>query len=839
MRSRLILLAGACLLDVTAGRAADPPPEAVAFFENKVRPTLVGHCYECHSVGAAKVKGGLLLDSREGLLKGGDSGPVIVPGDPEKSLLIAAVRRTSKDLQMPPKQKLSDTQIADLEVWVKAGAIDPRKGAPAKGAAGGNGAKYGMSLEDGRKFWSFRPVTDPAVPKVNNTSWPRTAIDPFILARMEAAGVVPAPPADQRTLLRRASFDLTGLPPTPAEMDAFLADPSPQAFETVVDRLLASPRYGERWGRHWLDVVRYADTCGNASDYPVPQAHKYRDWVIRAFNRDLRYDRFLREQLAGDLIAGGTDAERRERVIATGYLAIARRFGGDRKGEHHLTIEDTIDNLGRAVLGSSVACARCHDHKFDPFTSNDYYGLYGIFESTRYPFPGAEVGKAQEDFVPLVPPAEVEAILKPHRERAAAAAAEVKRLEAAEAEAKKAPDGPDKAARVSAAAAGLAEARKKQAAVQAEAPAIEDAYAVADGRPGNARVHLRGDPKRLGDEVPRHFPAVLGGQELPKGSATSGRLQLADWLTDPGNPLTARVMVNRIWQHHFGRGIVQTPNDFGRQGRAPTHRELLDFLAARFVESGWSVKAMHRLIVLSQTWQLASTDVEASARLDPNNDLCWRYNRRRLDAESIRDTMLFVGGDLDEGPGGGAPLPAGEGLGLHPAQPVRRPVRDPPAQRLPDAAAHSQESVPGPVRRGRPQFQHRGPAAEHDPVAGAVPDERPARPPRRGRAGRARPRRGIGRAVPDPIRLPGRPRPPARGGRAGELRRIPQDLPGEAHGPEGAGRPGRSGRVGRSRPRPAGQQRVRVCRLSRTEGASCVHSTTRAGRWSARSSAGR
>ncbi len=523
----------------------------------------------------------------------------------------------------------------------------------------------GMSLEDGRKFWSFQPVQDPAVPKVRNATWPRNAVDHFILTRMEGAGVTPAPAADLRALLRRVTFDLTGLPPTPAEMDAFLADMSPQAFEKVVDRLLDSPRYGERWGRHWLDVVRYADTCGNASDYPVPQAHRYRDWVIRAFNRNMPYDQFLREQIAGDLLPGGTEAERFERITATGYLAIARRFGGDRLGEHHLTLEDTIDNLGRAFLGSSISCARCHDHKFDPFTMSDYYGLYGIFESTRYPFPGAEADKKQADFVPLMTQAEIDALLAPHREKLAVIDVEIKTLEVADAEAKKLPDGPDKKAAVDAATKALAEARKIRATVVAEAPAISEAYAVAEGKPANTKLQLRGDPKRLGDEVPRHFPAILGGNELPKDAASSGRLQLAEWITDPKNPLTARVMVNRIWQFHFGRGIVPTPNDFGTRGQAPTHPELLDFLASRFVESGWSVKAMHKLILLSQSWQVSSGSehgpaiaaLAKNAQLDPNNDLFWKFNRYRLDAESIRDTLLFVGGDLDESPAGMHPFP--------------------------------------------------------------------------------------------------------------------------------------------------------------------------------------
>lgn len=655
--SRSLLLGWLLLSACSASRLAaeDPVPseKSLDFFEKRIRPLLVTECYECHSAERGKSEGALLLDTRAGLLKGGDSGPALVLGEPDKSLLIKAVRHADENLRMPPQKKLSSGQIADLEEWIRQGAVDPRKG---------TARKTGMSLEEGRQFWSFQPVKDPAIPAVKDESWPRNAIDRFVLARLEEAGVAPAPDADRRTLLRRVTFDLTGLPPTPAEMDAFLADQSPQAFETVVDRLLGSPRYGERWGRHWLDVVRYADTCGNASDYPVPQAHKYRDWVIAAFDRDVPYDRFLREQIAGDLLPGGTEAERYDRIVATGYLAIARRFGGDRMGEHHLTLEDTIDNVGRSMLGCTISCARCHDHKFDPFTMSDYYGLYGIFSSTRYPFPGAEVGRRQEDFVPLKSPAEIEALLKPHREKLEAVEAEVKALEAAEVEAKKA-TGPEAKAQLEAAAKAVAEGRKKRGAVQAEAPTIDAAYAVAEATPANAKIQLRGDPKRPGDEVPRHFPAVLGGYELPADSKVSGRLQLAEWITDPKNPLTARVMVNRLWQYHFGRGIVPTPNEFGTRGQAPTHPALLDYLAARFVEGGWSIKAMHRMILLSRTWRLSGSEVAESVRLDPNDELYWRFARRRLDAEAIRDTLLFVAGDLDETSPGAHPFPPQNGWG--------------------------------------------------------------------------------------------------------------------------------------------------------------------------------
>lgn len=676
-----LVMGAVCVLGFQAqALAAEPDAAAIEFFEQKIRPIFATHCAECHSTAGKKHLGGLLLDSRDGWLRGGDSGAVIVPGDPEKSLLILAVRQTDKDLRMPPKQKLTDTQIADLEAWIKGGAVDSREATVGAVDKLQTRPKYGMSLEEGRRFWSFIPVSEPSLPTVKKTAWPRNAVDNFLLARTEQAGITPMPDASPRTLLRRLTFDLTGLPPTPAEMDAFLADKSPKAFETVVDRLLESPRYGERWGRHWLDVVRYADTSGNASDYPVPQAYRYRDWVIRAFNRDLPYDQFLREQIAGDLLPGGTDAERFDRTVATGYLAIARRFGGDRRGEHHLTLEDTIDNVGRAMLGASIACARCHDHKFDPFTMSDYYGLYGIFESTRYPYPGAEADKKQADFVVLLTPTEIESALAPHREKVAVIEAEVKALEAALAEAKQQADSPEKTAAVDAAAKLVAEAQKKRTAVLAEAPALPDAYAVADGKAANTKMQLRGDPKRLGDEIPRHFPAILGGQTLPAGGESSGRLQLAEWITDPQNPLTARVMVNRIWQYHFGRGIVPTPNDFGVRGQAPTHPELLDYLASQFVKSGWSIKSMHKLILLSRAWQLSSspTDLESSPtnstdapvpstlsaidiaknqQVDPGNDLFWKFRRSRLDAESIRDTLLFVSGDLDESPPGNHPFP--------------------------------------------------------------------------------------------------------------------------------------------------------------------------------------
>jgi hypothetical protein len=446
-------------------------------------------------------------------------------------------------------------------------------------------------------LWSLQRITDPAVPAIVDATWPRGPVDHFILAELQEKNLRPAADADRTTLLRRVTFDLTGLPPTPEEVDAFVADGAPDGFAKVVDRLLASPRYGERWGQHWLDVARYADTAGNAPDFPVPQAHRYRDWVIQSFNDDKPYDAFIREQIAGDLVPAAAGEDPRaadERIIATGYLAVGRRFGmlGD-AGADHLELEDVIDTLGRSVVGLSLACARCHDHKFDPVSTEDYYALFGIFNSTRFPFPGAEGATAQKHFAPL----------------------------------------PNSGG--------------------------GDAYAVGEAETrADVKVQRGGNPKQLGDDVPRRFLHALGGHTLPAGTTASGRLELAGWLTDPATcPPTARVMVNRIWQHHFGRGIVATPNDFGTRGSPPTHPELLDWLARRFIDSGWSVKAMHRLIVNSRTYQQASVNTGA------DDGFLSGTRRRRLDAEQTRDALLAVSGQLDLSPAGPQPFPPADQWG--------------------------------------------------------------------------------------------------------------------------------------------------------------------------------
>ncbi|MDR3619457.1 MAG: PSD1 and planctomycete cytochrome C domain-containing protein [Paludisphaera borealis] len=565
-----LLLSSLFLLAATTARGDDD----LDFFEQRIRPILVEKCQSCH--GPEKQKGGLRLDSKEAWRRGGGRGPAVVPKDVEQSPLIAAVRRDD-DLAMPPSEtaKLNDREVADLVEWVRRGAPDPREGVAQIG---------GMTRDEASRLWSLRPVARPVVPA--RQSLTGNAIDAFLDARIGSSGMAVAPRADRRTLIRRVTFDLTGLPPPLDEVKIFEADESPGAFAKVVDRLLASPHYGERWGRRWLDVVRYADTAGENSDRPLPHAWKYRNWVIAAFNADLPYDEFVRLQIAGDLMtAGRSPGETADRIVATGFLAIARRFGHDIDKDVHLTREDAIDTTGKAFLGLTIACARCHDHKFDPITADDYYALYGILAGTRLPFPGCEPTPAPRDLVPL-------------------------------------------------ATGGMA-------------------FAVAEGTPGDVPMHMRGDPEKPGVKVPRRWLEVLGGQPVPPGGG-SGRLALAGWLTGPENPLAARVMVNRIWLGHFGRGIVPTPSDFGSRGRPPTNPELLDWLASEFIASGWSVKAMHRLIVSSDAYRRSC---EASADVDPENARVARFERRRLSAEELRDALLVAADRLDRTPGGPHPFP--------------------------------------------------------------------------------------------------------------------------------------------------------------------------------------
>ncbi|HZV05070.1 MAG TPA: PSD1 and planctomycete cytochrome C domain-containing protein [Gemmataceae bacterium] len=620
--------------------------EAETFFETRIRPVLAGTCFKCH--GGNKVSAGLRVDSRQALLGGGQSGPALVPGAPERSLLIRALRHSATaEIKMPPNQKLSDSTIADFERWVKEGAIWPA-------------AAPGVDVFAAGKHWAFVPVRKPQPPH-DSSGWAGGPLDCFIAAGQRERGVRPVAPADRRTWLRRVTFDLIGLPPTPEEIAAFLADSSAEAHARVVDRLLASPRYGERWGRHWMDLVRYADTAGDNADYPIPEAVLYRDYVIDSFNADKPYDAFLREQLAGDLLARqGPSETYAERTIATTYLALSRRYLTAPYEQWHLTLEDTIDATGRAFLGLTLRCARCHDHKFDPIRQEDYYALYGIFASTQLPYAGSEEFSSKkfprDHFVPLLPPAEALPKLEAHRKKLAELRNEIDQI------------AKDPRVRLTG-EQGLANKRmqEKLAELRRELFDLErtnlpadlpGAYAVSDGKPADVPLQRSGDPGQPGPVVKRGVPKFLAGSRpfvIAPGS--SGRLELARWLTAPENPLTARVMVNRIWQHHFGKGLVPTPSNFGLSGQPPTHPELLDWLANRFIESGWSIKAMHRLIVLSQTYRLASVLDSANIARDPANSGYWHFERRRLDAEAIRDAMLAVSGTLDLRRPGPHPFP--------------------------------------------------------------------------------------------------------------------------------------------------------------------------------------
>ncbi|NOS71006.1 MAG: DUF1549 domain-containing protein [Verrucomicrobia bacterium] len=767
--------------------AASPTPEQTEFFESKIRPVLVEHCYSCHSEKAEKVKGGLKLDTRDSLLKGGTTGPVITPGDPEASLLIKAVRYTDPELQMPPKdKKLPPEQIADLEAWVKMGAPDPR--IP-------TGPKPLTDIAEARRrHWAFQPVTKPSSPAVKNAHWIKTPVDNFVLAKLEQKKLKPAPAADRRTLIRRVTYDLTGLPPTPDEVEAFTKDKKPDAYARLVDRLLASPHYGERWGRYWLDVARYADTKGylaGGEQRRYSFSYTYRDYVVRALNEDKPYDQFLIEQIAADRLELGED---KRALAALGFLTLGRRFLNNPND----IIDDRLDVVTRGTLGLTVTCARCHDHKFDPIPSRDYYSLHGVFASSEEPgelpllgplrdspqyadylkekekikneiveFEKKEIAKfkndlrqnigdyllAARDVVKLEDQAKFDTFAGEHKANPAVlrrwmaelekrrtnadsifapwfhlaalsdseistnfssrlavitndssranpfvakalaeqvtnslaqvAAAYSKLFRDVNDEWKAAvesatntpapialPDASREAVRQLLYAEnappnlteaevrsmhgrrlgeGAAPMRKRISDLDWKHPgAPPRAMAMADRtNPGNSHVFLRGNPGNRGPEAPRQFLEVLSGPVITPLTNGSGRLDLARAITNPTNPLTARVFVNRVWLHHFGAALVSTPGDFGVRTEAPVQRELLDFLAASFVENNWSTKQLHRLMVLSATYQQSSDASPASLEADPDNRCFSRFNRQRLDFEAMRDTLLAAAGKID------------------------------------------------------------------------------------------------------------------------------------------------------------------------------------------------
>lgn len=787
-----LFCASLLLLSLTLGHAVPATPEQLEFFENKIRPLFAERCYACHSQKAQKVKGGLKLDTPEDVRKGGSSGAAIVPGDAEASLLIKAVRYTDPDLQMPPKdKKLPADQIQLLETWVKMGAPLPDQ-APGTG-------RLADIAKARLRHWAFQPAKKSAPPKVKNTRWIKTPVDNFVLDNLEKQHLAPAPQADRRTLIRRVTYDLTGLPPSYDEVKAFLHDHRPDAYARLVDRLLASPHYGERWGRYWLDLARYADTKGylpGGVERRYSFSYTYRDYVVRAFNNDEPYDRFLLEQIAADKLPLGED---KRPLAALGFLTLGRRFLNNQND----IIDDRIDVVSRGTLGLTVACARCHDHKFDPIPTRDYYSLRGIFASSEEPadlplleplrptpayedylsqkgkieaeisaFKQKEIAKflkslreqvgdyllGAREAASLADPSKFDTFAGEHKLNPAVLRRWMKYLDAR----KGAPDPlftpwfefaelpqPDFSIRASELAARLdsdparanpllAHALKEQgtnslpAAVTVYNRVFENvdkdweqaldaagsgpkparlpkdeaevlrqflyasdspvnvsvteaeeilARRLADGtapirnkiealnwthpgaparamaivdraQPVNSHIFIRGNPDTPGEEVPRRFLEVLSAQDRPVYTNGSGRLELARAIASPDNPLTARVYVNRLWLHHFGAGLVNTPGDFGVRTEPPVQQPLLDYLASSFVEHGWSTKFLHRLIVLSATYQQASDTGGKSLSVDPENKWLDRMNRRRLDWEALRDSLLTLAGKLDLSVGG-------------------------------------------------------------------------------------------------------------------------------------------------------------------------------------------
>ncbi|WP_158633475.1 PSD1 and planctomycete cytochrome C domain-containing protein [Tautonia sociabilis] len=673
-----VVLKAAVGSEETSRERAGADRQAMALFEARVRPILVDRCVRCH--GEERQKGGLRLDSAAAVRAGGRSGPAVVPGSLEQSLLVEAVRY--EGLEMPPDGPMPEEEVEALVRWVELGA--PWPGAEQEALAR---EEPGSFTEEDRSYWAFQPVRRPEPPPVNDEGWARNPIDRFVFDRLDRAGMRPAPEADKHTLIRRACFDLLGLPPTPEEVDAFLADEAPDAFDRLVDRLLDSPRYGERWGRHWLDLVRFAESNGYRADEFRPFAWRYRDYVVDAFNHDTPYDQFIREQIAGDELDPDSPVGR----VATGYLRLWVYESNQRdvEGQWDGILDDVTDVTADAFLGLGLGCAKCHDHKYDPILQRDYYRLRSYFAALvprddlpvfpAVPGTGEAERRAAWEALTAATRAEIAALEARYRERAEYDA--ITKFQP-EMQALLQVDDPAALSPRERQLATLAfrqvemeydkiptkltgEKQRWEALVaelkrfdpirpaRADVETISDVSAVAPPNP------IPGD--RSGEDIAPGILSILDPEpaEIPAlpgwPSSTGRRSALASWLTDPGNPLVPRVMVNRLWQGHFGRGIVETASDFGRLGEPPTHPELLDWLAARFVSEGWSLKAMHRLMMTSSTYRQASIRADATAclRIDPGNTLLWRMPVRRLEAEPIRDAMLAVSGELDldmEGP---------------------------------------------------------------------------------------------------------------------------------------------------------------------------------------------
>ncbi len=657
-------------------------PEQIEFFEKTIRPALVKHCYECHSKESGKIKGGLVLDTRESIRLGGDSGPAVVPFKPEESLLLTAIHYEDSDLEMPPKYRLDADLVRAFEEWIISGAADPRERATGEQTI----EKYTntIDIEKGRAHWAYQKPKKSDPPAAADASWPRNAIDHHIAARHVATGVSPAPDATPRSLIRRLTFDLTGLPPTPEEATAFasaFAENPDSAIETTVSRLLASERFGERWGRHWLDVARYGESTGKEINATYPDAWRYRDYVIDAFNADKPFDEFLTEQIAGDLLPAATDAERAEHLVATGFLAIGTKGLNEQNSRQFRfdLVDEQIDTTTQAFLATTVACARCHDHKFDPVPMSDYYALAGIFLSSETLFGtanGQQNRRATELIqlprgTPTLPGRSLAEMIELEYQRDLVnERIETLRAEAAEARREGGDAAADNAQR---AVIRILATTTQLGIIDGTLAAYEDdgrARALALGmrdrpEPFDSQVLIRGEEDQATEaRVPRGFLQVVKtGDEKPIPSDRSGRLELAQWMTSPENPLTARVLANRVWLWLFGEGLVSTPDNFGSTGEKPSHPELLDHLAVRLVELDWSVKDLIREIVSSRTYRMATTFDAADFEKDPDNRLLWRVSPRRLDAESLRDATLAVTGQLDlERPLGSAVAEAGVGF---------------------------------------------------------------------------------------------------------------------------------------------------------------------------------
>jgi mono/diheme cytochrome c family protein len=647
-------------------------PEALAFYEQDVLPILKANCFKCHADG--KAKGNLSLATRAAILKGGDLGPAVSLDKVDDSTLLKAVRY--KDgLEMPPTGKLKPEQIETLAKWVKSGLAMKDSGA----AAAKTEHKGGAVTAESKNYWAYKPVTRPTPPHVKNASWVVNPIDAFILAKLEDKKLSPAAPADRVALARRLYYDLTGLPPTPEDVDAFVNDKSDRAYENLVDKLLASPHYGEKWGRQWLDVVRYAETNGYERDNPKPFVWKYRDYVIRSFNADKPYDQFVREQIAGDEIPGyNPDA-----VIATGYYRLG--LWDDEPADPLQAMYDEYDDMvattAQAFLGMTMNCARCHDHKIDPIPQKDYYSLVAFFRDIRRYSDNRDVRSAANltDITPPERRATYEGELRERKAKIADLTRQmvtlediaIKKMPAEDQRAAEANDRPqvikkvpgfldaEQKAEYRKLAKDRTELEKKPDPSQDLALSVNNCVA----RPPPTNVMTRGNPHSPAAVVQPAFPEVLGfpAPKIPeagKDTRTSGRRTvLANWIASKENQLTARVIVNRIWQGHFGRGIVASSNDFGKFGTGPTHLELLDWLASEFVERGWKIKSLHKLILMSRTYQMSAQATPDALRIDPGNMLFGRFNMRRLTAEEVRDSILLVSGQLDLKPGGPSVYP--------------------------------------------------------------------------------------------------------------------------------------------------------------------------------------